>query len=311
MAVSYSEVRYKSFGRCLKIENAFAEVYVTLDFGPRIIRYALRGDANFFFEDRTRSVSRGDKAMADYYGRGAVWYIYGGHRIWLSPEAMPESYYPDNTRVRYEIGRSGVVFTPAPQRRNELAMTLEVELEEYGAQVTVKNRITNIGEAPKTLAVWALTVLAQGGLEIFPQNTNDAHFLSNRVMSLWTYSDMADKRVAWGKDLITLRQDKRIAEPFKVGTSNRRGWAAYAHHGCLFLKRFPYIEDAVYPDGGMNFETYTNGSFLEMESLSPLRTLQPQETSEHIETWDIIDDVKAPRAGDFAAAAQLAARLIE
>ena len=124
MAVSYSEVRYKSFGRCLKIENAFAEVYVTLDFGPRVIRYALRGDANFFFEDRTRAVMHDEKAMTDYYGRGAVWYIYGGHRIWASPEAMPESYYPDNTRVRYSIGRTSVTFTPPPQRRNEIAMEL-------------------------------------------------------------------------------------------------------------------------------------------------------------------------------------------
>ena len=311
MAVSYSEVRYKSFGRCLKIENAFAEVYVTLDFGPRVIRYALRGDANFFFEDRTRAVMHDEKAMTDYYGRGAVWYIYGGHRIWASPEAMPESYYPDNTRVRYSIGRTSVTFTPPPQRRNEIAMELELSLEEYGPQVTVKNRITNIAETPKTFAVWALSVLTPGGVEIIPQNNYDSGLLGNRVMALWPYSDMADRRVAWGKDLITLRQDKRNPQKFKVGTENRRGWAAYACHGCLFVKRFPFIEDAVYPDGGMNFETFTNNLFLEMESLSPLREMQPGETAEHEETWDILDDVKAPRAGDFAAAAQLVARLIE
>ena len=122
---------------------------------------------------------------------------------------------------------------------------------------------------------------------------------------------MGDRRVAWGKDLITLRQDKRNTQKFKVGTENRRGWAAYACHGCLFVKRFPFIEGAVYPDGGMNFETFTNNLFLEMESLSPLREMQPGETAEHEETWEILDDVKAPRAGDFAAAAQLVARLIE
>ncbi len=311
MAVSYSEVRYRNFGRCLKIENAFAEIYVTLDFGPRVIRYALRGGSNIFFEDKGRTIFHDEKAMSDYYGRGASWYIYGGHRIWASPESLPESYYPDNTRVRYTATRSGVIFTPAPQRKNDLAMELELKLEEYGAGVTVKNRITNIAEKPKTFAVWALSVLTPGGLEIIPQNRHDTGLLGNRVMALWPYTDMSDKRVAWGHEYITLRQDKRAQTPFKLGTENRRGWAAYACHGVLFVKHFPFLEGAVYPDGGMNFETYTSHAFLEMESLSPLREMAPGETAELTENWDIIDDVKSPKAGDFAGVASLVTKLVE
>ena len=146
MAVQFSEVRYKNFGRCLRIENAFVELLVTLDIGPRVIRYSIRGGTNFFFEDKARAVFHDEKAMMEYYGRGACWYIYGGHRIWTSPENWPGSYFPDNNRVRYEIRGNSASFLPPPQRRNGLQMELVVELEEYGTRVTVTNKVTNIAE---------------------------------------------------------------------------------------------------------------------------------------------------------------------
>lgn len=311
MAITSSEIRYKNFGRCLKLENAFAEVCVTLDVGPRVIRYAVKGGANMFFEDKARAIVHDEKAMSDYYGRGAAWYIYGGHRIWTSPEAMPRSYFPDNNRVRYEVNGGRVTFTPPPQRKNGIAMELTLELEEYGTGVTVTMRVTNTAEEAQEYAVWALSVLAPGGIEIIPQNRHNTGLLSNRVMALWPYSDMSDKRVAWGNEYIMLRQDKKALKPFKIGTDNRRGWAAYAYRDCLFVKELPYIEGARYPDGGMNFETYTNALFLEMESLSPLENVAPGESITHVEKWSIIDDVKAPKLGDFSGAASLVGRFIE
>ena len=311
MAVQFSEVRYKNFGRCLKIENAFAELIVTLDIGPRVIRYSIRGGTNFMFEDKNRVVFRDEKAMMEYYGRGACWYIYGGHRIWTAPEAWPGSYFPDNNRVRYEIRGNSVSFLPPPQRRNGIQMELVVELEEYSTRVRVTNKVTNIEETEKEFSVWALSVLAPGGLEIVPFNRHDTGLLSNRTMAIWPYTEMDDKRVVWGKEYFTLRQDKRSAKNFKVGTDNRRGWAAYCLKDAMFVKELPYIEGAVYPDGGMNFETYTCNNFLEMESLSPLQKVAPGESIEHTEYWSLIDEVKAPKPGDFAAIGALVGRFIE
>ena len=42
---------------------------------------------------------------------------------------------------------------------------------------------------------------------------------------------------------------------------------------------------ANYPDDGCNFETYTNHEMLEIESLGPLVTLAPGESSAHQERW--------------------------
>ena len=57
------------------------------------------------------------------------------------------------------------------------------------------------------------------------------------------------------------------------------------------MKRFTYTERARYPDGGVNFETYTDARFLELESLSPLVSLAPGASVVHTETWTLEDGV--------------------
>lgn len=51
------------------------------------------------------------------------------------------------------------------------------------------------------------------------------------------------------------------------------------------MKRFDYDPDATYPDGGCNVESFTNESFLEIETLGPLTTLAPGKTISHVERW--------------------------
>ncbi len=306
MAVKISEIKYKNYGRCIRMENAFVELIVTIDVGPRIIRYSIKGGDNFFFEDKNRKHTQDSKAMGDYYGKGACWNIYGGHRIWAAPEYLPQTYFPDNSRVVYKlVGSRTVVFTPPPQRKNGLQVSLEVTLDEYDCTVTVKNRIQNIADHPQTYSVWALSVLAPGGVEIVPLNTHETGFLNNKVMAVWPYCNLGDKRAAFAQDMMMLKQEKKAANAFKIGLDNRRGWAAYVVKEAMFLKQFEYIDGAAYPDGGMNFETYTGSAFLEMESLGPLLQVAPGDTLTHVEKWDIIDDVKVPKLGDFAAAESL------
>jgi hypothetical protein len=36
-----------------------------------------------------------------------------------------------------------------------------------------------------------------------------------------------------------------------------------------------------------NFEFYTDGGFVEIETLSPLETVRPSESIEHFESWEL------------------------
>ena len=60
---------------------------------------------------------------------------------------------------------------------------------------------------------------------------------------------------------------------------------AYLLGDSLFIKTFAFVEGATYPDGGCNFEVFTNSDMIEIESLSPLAALAPGESISHLESW--------------------------
>ncbi len=147
--------------------------------------------------------------------------------------------------------------------------------------------MTNKAAWDVTLAPWAMSVLAPGGIEIVPQPTKETGLLANRWLALWPYTKMNDPRVTWGERYIYLKQEPTNQNKFKVGISSEHGYSLYFNHGDVFVKQFTPIENGLYPDGGMNFETFTSNLFLEMETLGELQTLAPDETVEHTEHWAI------------------------
>ncbi len=76
-----------------------------------------------------------------------------------------------------------------------------------------------------------------------------------------------------------------------------------------FLKRFEYEEGAPYPDGGCSVESYTNKdpNMFELETLSPLRTLEPGDTLTHVEHWFLSSGLE-PSGGESWNAEQVEPR---
>ena len=299
--IKVEEIQYGSFGKCLSVNNGMMEMVITIDVGPRIIRYALPGRQNILFEDAERQICQKGSAMNEVFGKDAAWYIYGGHRLWISPEAMPHSYYPDNDPVEYEVFESGVTLFADPQRVNDVAYTVDLSFCEDSSRVEVCHFITNVGEKTQTFAPWALTVLGAGGLEVIPMPDRKTGLLANRVLSLWDYTSMSDPRVYFGSRFITLRQDQKNENAFKLGINNEKGWAAYFANDDLFLKSYRPSEDGCYPDYGVSFETYTNNHFLEMETLGELGPVSSGSTTVHRETWQLFDGIACPGAQDETA----------
>ena len=89
-------------------------------------------------------------------------------------------------------------------------------------------------------------------------------------------------------DYIFVKMDSNINNPVKIGAMARPSWTAYWVDGFLFIKRFDSL-GGEYPDFGCNVEVYTNAGMLELETLSPLRLLEPDCTVEHRETWSIME----------------------
>ena len=293
--VTVTEITYRNFGRCVKLDNGTASVIITVDVGPRIISYCLNGRENMLLEDVDREFRDDSQELRDYFGEGKTWYIYGGHRLWSSPESYPHSYVPDNEPVmwsRADMGENVGICLTSPVTRTGQQHTTYVWLDRDNAgtsKVQICHNITNVSGAIVTLAPWAMTVCAAGAVEIFPQSARDNGLLSNRRNVFWSYSDISDERFFLGNKYGTLRQVKGAPGKFKIGMNNEDGWAAVVNRGQIFLKNFHMEIDGNYPDYGCNFETFTNGIFLECESLGELKTLKNGQKVSLVEDWELIE----------------------
>jgi hypothetical protein len=290
-AVRVETVEYAGWAHNLKLSNGTAELVVTLDVGPRVISYRLADGRNVFGEN------------ADELGKSGEpgWVARGGHRLWTAPEDLTRTYSPDNGPVGHDVGGDGVVRVRQPVDRYGIRKEMAIRLEPTGSRVTVTHRIIYSGNEPTELAAWALTVLAPGGVEIIPLPPKRPHpgpperaalpadYAPNQKMVLWPFTDLSDPRYTWGGRYVLLRQDGTRG-PTKIGMAHGMGWVGYVNRGTLFVKRFEAVRpDRTYPDGGCNFETFTNQTMLEAESLVPLVRLAPNESVEHVEHWELFD----------------------
>ncbi len=289
---------YLNYGRVLSITNGTIEAYITVDVGPRIIRFGYVGGQNIMCDNRDVMAPKDDQEFQDFFGKDKKWEILGGHRIWTSPESYPHSYYPDLDPVKYEITENGAIFTPNAEIENGLQKQLEVKMNPDDTNMCVTMRVTNIADKPQEFSIWGLTVSALHGTLIVPMNTNDTGLLANRNISVWPYANLADSRVHFGKKYVTLRQDINIEQSFKLGFDLNDAKVYYCLGEDIFEKSYVTHHGCEkYPDNNCSFETYTNAGFIEVESLSPLKSVNPSETVSLTECWSMH---KKPCDVDFA-----------
>ena len=279
---------YGGWPNCVHLSNGQVELIATTDVGPRIIRFGFVGGENELVE------------FSDDMGQigGDTWRSFGGHRLWHAPEIMPRTYAPDNSPIGIEELPGGAIRLVQPtEPTTGIQKEIEIQLAPAEARAPITHRLTNAGPWPIELAPWAISVMAPGGVSILPLPPAQAHgdsFLPGTPLVLWTYTDLSDPRLVFGRSHILLRQDADHALPQKIGLAAPNGWIGYARGGRLFVKHITYQAGARYPDLGCSIESFTNAEMLEIETLGPLVTLQPGASVTHIERWSLFTGVPTP-----------------
>jgi hypothetical protein len=248
--------------------------------GPRIVRLYLDGSKENLLKELP------DAHLETPYGD---FFFQGGHRLWHSPEGMPRSYIPDNEGLAVEQGASNVRLTAPVETQTGIQKSIEITLDPHKPIVTLAHRLLNQGVWPVELAAWAITQLPLGGLAALPQTgtpVDQAGLLPNRHFALWPYTSWEDPRLQPHDDFILIQAAEKTP-PLKVGYANNAGWLAYLHQGIFFCKKSAFQPGAVYPDFGCNTECYCGNRFIELETLGPLVSLEPGQSTEHVETWEL------------------------
>ena len=275
---------YRGWNNAYKLSNGVVDLVITGDVGPRIIFYGFRNGENLLHEVAQDAGKTG----------GSEFRLYGGHRLWVSPE-VERTYYPDNTPVAVAQRGQATRFTAQREELppgTNLLKELEVELAAAGTEVRITHRIRNEDARPTTLAPWSPTMMRAGGRVILPLPPRIAmdqdHLQPVGVFGIWSFTDFADPRWVLGTAYLQLRQLANPRGRFQEqmgGIYNPAGWGAYFRQGSLFVKRAAAIGGVQYPDFGCNFEVFTNPDFIELETLGPLVELRPGEVVEHQEHW--------------------------
>jgi hypothetical protein len=283
-----TEIKYQGMESRV-YEQGEVKIIVAKAVGPRILFLGFREGENLFAE------------LSEVEMKTALgpWKLYGGHRLWHAPEVMPRTYAPDNEPVAITERGSRIVVEGKPEKGTGIVKRLEIEFISKNS-LKVYHYLKNINLWEIELAAWALSVMVPGGMAIIPQNkklNGPDHLLPNRLVVLWPYTKIDDKRLRLGDEYVILRQDSTMTSPIKIGIKATAGWCAYYQGKELFIKRFKFFDEKTYPDFGVTVESYTNDKMIELETVGPLRRLKPGEELEHIEEWELVKGIDSLEEG--------------
>ncbi|MGL5440622.1 MAG: GIY-YIG nuclease family protein [Filifactoraceae bacterium] len=271
--VKISKVIYDNY-ECLKLENKFYQIIVTISAGPRILHFSKNNKANIL-------CNKGKfKQVVD----GENWDIIGGHRLWHSPESFPRTYFSDLYPVQYKVLDEKVIFT---SKEDKSGIRKDIELSFENDKVRVSHKLTNCGLWRIEMSVWPITILAPSGIAKIPLSNEKTGYLPNRNIVFWDYTQVDDSRIKFENNTLTVKQLSN-SSPLKVGTNSNIGRGEYHIDDQIFVKEFETNIREKYPDMGCNIEIYTCDYMLELETTSPLKFVEPGSSIIHDELWSII-----------------------
>jgi hypothetical protein len=245
--------------------------------GPRIVRLGLTGGPNLLAEtpDLTWPTRQGPYRP------------FGGHRLWLAPEASGRHAAPDDAGLALTPLRDGLRLTGAPDPETGCIRSIEIHLDARRPVLRVLHEVRNAGPRPVEAALWAITQLPPGGVAILPQPTAaPGHGTQpNRLVALWPYASWDDPRLIARDGLLAVRGD--AGPDFKIGCADHLGWVAWARDGVAVVRRWEPEPGGRYPDLGCSSEVFATRDYTELEVLGPIVGLAEGACATLAETWEL------------------------
>lgn len=293
------------------LRNELVTLAVVPAIGGRAMQYDL-GDHPFLWVNPAE-IGRTYEPSAD-----APWPNFGGYKSWVAPQGQwlrgggqwPPSPTLDHgeytaTREDGEQGQVTLVTTGPVEtfdrwQAKGLSITRRFTLRPHSTQVRVEQRIINQGAHPQVVANWDVTQVP------------GTHAEANDPDNFWVYFPVNPRSMFGARGFLVLPNDGRsgadsqwknwtsdgiagvqyLRRSGKIGADVTAGWVAYVDErdGYTFVKRFEVSAvpaPGTWPDGGSTVQVYTNGRepYIEVEVLSPLVDLQPQQQTSFIVDW--------------------------
>ena len=271
-----SEIRDTARGRMLFLTDERIKIGVALDFGIRVSHLSVPGMDNLFYEQPADG--------SDGFTTSDGWKLYGGHRIWNTPESDTCN-CPDNDPVDYVIVGNGCIIRQKEEPWRHIEKELHIDILADG-RVRVKNLIRNCSDEVIRTAAWGVNTVVGGRLDIDFINADIPAANVAKSIAIWGKTNIADERITFTKDHLTAEY-KPITDYFKIGIYTNSPRAEFVARKQKFVLEFDSKDCGIYPDNNSNFELFMSRGFMELESLGPVTELKKGECAEHTEYWTV------------------------
>lgn len=257
----------------VRLRGGRSSVVVIASVGPRVLGLTGAGDDLFAVLPGAGLDAPGGERFA----------FVGGHRLWAAPEVPEVTYRPDDRPCAVAEVDGGVRAEAPP---DGAGLVKAIEVRSSGDGWIVDHAIRNASDVSRTIAPWAITQLRPGGVARLPLGEGGTGLQPDRALVLWPYTHPDDPRFSFDADAIRIRAVPGIG-PLKVGAAPGNGSVSYELAGERFEKRIEVDPAGTYADRGAAVQVYLNDAFCELETLGPLRDVEPGGTVEHRERWTL------------------------
>ena len=306
--VSVVEIdNYKGWA-ALRMSNGLVTVVAVPAIGGRIMEYKL-GNHPFLWTNPAEYGKTNEPPASE---DDRQWHNFGGYKAWPAPQEQwggppdPLGSELDGGKWAGKITNRGgpigeiEMVSPPDENVTGLQITRRVQMFAGTTRVLVTEPFKNVSAQPITWSIWGLAQVP-GSLTDRDKFNEEARIYlplnpdSRDPNGFWYLSAKKDeaKQQFEVLDEGKLMQVSYHYENAKIGADSGAdsgaGWIAYVDgiHEYAFVQRFGVSRLGDYPDKGATVEVWTSGedSYMEMEVLSPLYTLQPDEQKSFEQEW--------------------------
>ena len=285
LAATTSMVRTRSVRfaglEAIELRDDATEIVIVHEIGPRIASVRHGSSENLLYWDHAGERHRGE------------WKLYGGHRLWTTRPLADESeecHAPDNERCQVREVENGIAVT-APPTAWGIEKTIVVQRSREGVW-RVEHQLRNASDLLWSGGAWALTATRplRGSRYRIPLGGSSPRWdvVTIVVSRRWAghTSRLVDPQFEMTEEAIEVRA---------LGVEAKR--MMFAPRGTIEMRdeRALFIKTAARRDGAYplntNLAVYLapDAWMVEIESMSPITTLAPDQVLSHVEEWCVSD----------------------
>jgi len=288
--VTVEKAEFTGWKGAWRVSNRACEMVLVPQIS-RVLSFRLQGGQNVLW------VNAG-LAGQTVPGDDKQWHNFGGDKVWPTEQGLwkkytgragwPPPYWFDCAAGSAEAIPAGVRLRMQKDPQFGAVCVREFVMDAQKPLLLVRQYYEKAEGPPVEMTLWTITQVRKPEFAMLPLGEERE---GRRYRKL---NDLIEPLFSLNTTVLNIRNDDTGAQ--KVGVvpdaAHRDGWVAGVYADAMFVQSRRLERDGAYPDGGCHAELFlanrSNGHYVELELLSPLRELKAGEKLISNQVWQLV-----------------------